>query len=324
MVGLEVESISRLGPDLAGVRVGRVEKVEPHPNADLSVCQINVGDQVLNIVCGAPNVRVGIKVPVALEGAVLPNGMDIKAVELRGVMSYGMACSEKELGIGDDDSGLLELPDDVEIGIELTEALGLDDQILDVSIYANRPDCMSMLGIAREIAALAGEKLHYPQITVKESDLKIEDLTSVAVEDPDKCPRYSVRIIRNVTLQPSPLWMQQRLLAAGMRPINNIVDITNFVMLETGQPLHAFDYDRLSENRIVVRTPKSNEIKFVTLDGVERELDREILMICDAEAPVCVGGVMGGQNSEVTEDTKLFCWNQLTLQLPVFAVLPGV
>lgn len=304
MVGLEVESISRLGPDLAGVRVGRVEKVEPHPNADLSVCQINVGDQVLNIVCGAPNVRVGIKVPVALEGAVLPNGIEIKAVELRGVMSYGMACSEKELGIGDDDSGLLELPDDVEIGIELTEALGLDDQILDVSIYANRPDCMSMLGIAREIAALAGEKLHYPQITVKESDLKIEDLTSVAVEDPDKCPRYSVRIIRNVTLQPSPLWMQQRLLAAGMRPINNIVDITNFVMLETGQPLHAFDYDRLSENRIVVRTPKSNEIKFVTLDGVERELDREMLMICDAEAPVCVGGVMGGQNSEVTEDTK--------------------
>ncbi|HHT36936.1 MAG: phenylalanine--tRNA ligase subunit beta [Candidatus Wallacebacter cryptica] len=304
MAGIEVESIERLAPELPNVRVGLIEKVEPHPNADLKVCAINVGDQVLNIVCGAPNARVGIKVPVALEGAVLPNGMEIKVAELRGVMSYGMACSEKELGLGDDHSGLLELPEDVEVGLDLTEALGLDDQILDVSIYANRPDCMSMLGIAREVAALAGQELRYPEIKLNESDLRIEELTSVTVEDPEKCPRYTVRVIKNVTLKPSPLWMQQRLIAAGMRPINNVVDITNFVMLETGQPLHAFDYDRLSENRIVVRTPKCSETVFVTLDGVERELTDEMLMICDADSPVCVGGVMGGENSEVTEETK--------------------
>lgn len=304
MAGIEVESIERLAPELSQVYVGKIVKVEPHPQAELSVCQIDVGNQVLTVVCGAPNVRVGIKVPVALPGAVLPNGMQIKEAKLHGVVSQGMACSELELGIGDDHTGIMELPDDVQVGQGLAEALGLDDHILDVSVYANRPDLMSMLGMAREVAALAGTQLRYPEMDVIETGPPAAELTSVTVEDPDKCPRYCARVITGVTMKASPLWMQQRLRAAGMRPINVVVDITNFVMLETGQPLHAFDYDRLSENRIVVRTPKDNETTFLTLDGVERDLTKDMLMICDAEKPVCIGGVMGGANSEVTDQTK--------------------
>jgi len=304
MAGIEVESIERLAPELSHVYIGEIVKVEPHPSAELSVCQIDVGNQVLTIVCGAPNARVGIKVPVALAGAVLPSGMQIKEATLHGVVSYGMACSEEELGLGDDHTGIMELPDDVQVGQDLVTALGLDDQILDVSVYANRPDLMSMLGIAREVATLAGTKLQYPDLELIEVEQAIEDLTSITVEDTDKCPRYCARIITNVTMKASPLWMQQRLRAAGMRPINVVVDITNFVMLETGQPLHAFDYEQLIENRIVVRTPSASEVKFVTLDGIERELTKDMLMICDAHKPVCIGGVMGGANSEVTDQTK--------------------
>lgn len=304
MVGLEVESVEDLAPEITEVYVGEILEIEPHPNAKLNICQISVGDKVLNIVCGAPNVRVGMKVPVAVEGAVLPNGTEIKATDLRGVMSYGMACSEVELGLGEDDSGLLELPDEVTVGTDLITALSLDDQVIDVSIYANRPDCMSVIGIAREVAALAGTKLKYPTVNVVESERQITDLTSVEVIDTKKCPRYSVRVIENITITDSPLWMQQKLRTAGMRPINNVVDITNFVMLETGQPLHAFDFDKLTENRIVVRTPKTEEKTFVTLDGVERDLTAEMTLICDEKEPVCIAGVMGGENSEVTSETK--------------------
>jgi phenylalanyl-tRNA synthetase beta chain len=304
MAGIEVGSIDSLAPDLPNVYVGEIVRVEPHPQADLSVCQIDLKSQMLTIVCGAPNARVGLKVPVALVGAVLPNGMQIKEVELQGVVSSGMACSEQELGLGDDHSGVMELPADVQVGQDLVTALGFDDQILDISVYANRPDLMSMLGIAREVAALAGTKLAYPDTEVPETDQAIEDLTSVTVEDSDKCPRYCARVISDVAMKASPLWMQQRLRAVGMRPINIVVDITNFVMLETGQPLHAFDYDQLGENRIVVRTPAENETHFVTLDGIERELSEDMLMICDAEKPVCIGGVMGGENTEVTDRTK--------------------
>lgn len=303
MVGIEVEGIESLAPDISKVYVGKIIQAEPHPQANLKVCQIDIGSEVLTIVCGAPNARVGIKVPVAVVGAILPGGVEIKPVSIRGVMSYGMACSERELGLGDDHSGVMELPEDTPLGVELVTAMGLDDQILDVSIYANRPDCMSMLGIAREVAALAQTKINYPQIEIKENAEQIHDYTSVQIEAPDKCPRYSVRIIRGVQIKESPLWMQQRLRAAGMRPINNIVDITNYVMLETGQPLHAFDYDKLTEHRIVVREPRPEEKTFVTLDGIERRLDTDMLMICDAAGPVCIGGVMGGENSEVTETT---------------------
>lgn len=303
MAGLEVEGVENLAPDLDKVYVGEVLSVEAHPNGNLKVCQISIGEKILQIVCGAPNVAVGQKVPVAVEGCKLPDGMEIKATELRGVMSYGMACSEKELGLGDDHSGLMVLPDEVEPGQDLVTALGLDDQVLDVSVYANRPDCMSVLGIAREVAALAGTELRYPEINLEESDRQVTELTSVEVQVPEKCPRYSVRIIENVKIGPSPLWMQQKLHAAGMRPINNVVDITNFVMLETGQPLHAFDYDKLAENRIVVRTPEQ-ETSFVTLDGQERQLNDDVLLICDAKEPVCIGGVMGGENSEVTDNTR--------------------
>lgn len=304
MVGIEVESIEKLAPDLNQVYVGEIKETKPHPNANLQVCAIDIGKEVLTIVCGAPNARPGIKVPVAVVGSVLPNGMKIEAADLRGVQSFGMACSEKELGIGDDDQGLLELHQDCVVGETLVKALGLDDLILDVSIYANRPDCMSMVGIAREIAALVQTKLRYPEFELVESGPDIRELTSIEVEDAEKCPRYSARIIRNVTIKDSPLWMQRRLLAAGMRPINNIVDITNFVMLETGQPLHAFDYDSLAEKRIVVRTPTEAEQTFITLDEIERPLTSDMLMICDANEPVCIGGVMGGVNSGVTEKTK--------------------
>lgn len=304
MAGIEVESIECLGPELSHVYVGQIVEVEPHPSADLSVCRIDVGSQVLTVVCGAPNARAGIKVPVALPGAVLPNGMSIKEADLHGVISYGMACSEQELGLGDDHSGVMELPDDAQVGQDLAAALGLDDQVLDVSVYANRPDLMSMLGIAREVAVLSGTTLKYPSLEVPEDGPSAAELTSVTVEDTDKCPRYCARVISGVAMKASPLWMQQRLRAAGMRPINIVVDITNFVMLETGQPLHAFDYDQLTENRIVVRTPAAGEKKFVTLDGVERELTEDMLMICDAEKPVCIGGVMGGANSEVTDQTR--------------------
>ena len=230
--------------------------------------------------------------------------MSIKEADLHGVISDGMACSEQELGLGDDHSGVMELPDDAQVGQDLAAALGLDDQVLDVSVYANRPDLMSMLGIAREVAVLSGTTLKYPSLEVPEDGPSAAELTSVTVEDTDKCPRYCARVISGVAMKASPLWMQQRLRAAGMRPINIVVDITNYVMLETGQPLHAFDYDQLTENRIVVRTPAAGEKKFVTLDGVERELTEDMLMICDAEKPVCIGGVMGGANSEITDQTR--------------------
>ncbi len=304
MAGLEVEGISSLAPKISGVYVGQIMEVEPHPQAELVVCQISIGERQLQIVCGAPNAKVNLKVPVAIPGAVLADGTKIATTNLRGVMSYGMACSEAELGLSEDNSGLMELPNETQVGQDLVEALGLDDQILDVSIYANRPDCMSLIGIAREVAVLANTSVKHPKIDFIELETKIEDLTSVQVDDEEKCPRYCGRVLLDVKVGPSPLWLQQRLRASGMRPINNIVDITNFVMLEMGQPLHAFDYDKLAGNRIVVRTPKAEEEKFITLDGVERDLTLDMLLICDADVPVCIGGVMGGLNSEVTSETR--------------------
>ncbi len=303
MSGLEVEGLQPLTDhDLSGVYVGFVQSVKPHPNADnLSVCSVRVGEQGSHsIVCGAPNVAAGQKVPVALPGACLPGGLEISAVEIRGVASQGMICSEVELGLGEDNAGIWVLPAGLEEGTPLVTALDLDDVILDVSIYANRPDCMSMLGIAREVAALTGGAVRLPSVEYDELAEHLSERTSIKVEDPVLCPRYTATLLDNIKIGPSPIWMQLRLRAAGMRPINNVVDVTNYVMLETGQPLHAFDYDRLHENRLIIRTAKSNEA-IVTLDGEKRKLTEDMLLICDARQPKCIAGIMGGLDSEVTE-----------------------
>lgn len=317
MAGLEVEGLQPLAGDLSRFYVGYVESCEKHPRADkLQICIVDVGEQgKFKIVCGAPNVAAGQKVPVALEGAKLPNGMEIVHTEIRGEPSKGMICSQQELGISDDHEGIWVLPEDLIPGSPLAESIGLDDVILDVSVYANRPDCMSVLGIAREVAALTGGHVQMPAIDYVEKEQAITERTSITVENEELCPRYTASLLDGITLQPSPLWMQLRLRAAGMRPINNVVDITNYVMLETGQPLHAFDFDQLKENRIVVRTAREGE-KMVSLDGVTRELTPAMLMICDAHDPKCIGGVMGGLDSEVTERT-----NTILLETANFAAL---
>ncbi|NLJ80264.1 MAG: phenylalanine--tRNA ligase subunit beta [Firmicutes bacterium] len=305
MAGLEVESVQKFAPELPRVYVGQVQKMKSHPEGDnLSVCTVTLGDsEKRTIICGAPNVAPGQKVAVALPGASLPNGLEIKEAEIRGIVSEGMLCSLAELGLGDDHEGILVLPETAAAGTTLTESLGLDDSILDISIYANRPDCMSMIGIAREVAALTGGEIRLPSTKYTELDSKTGDLTSVVVEDAGKCPRYTAALIRKIQVVPSPLWMQLRLRAAGMRPINSVVDITNYVMLETGQPLHAFDFHKLEEGRIVVRLAKPGE-SIVTLDGERRRLSSEMLVICDALDPKCIGGIMGGLDSEVTEETS--------------------
>ena len=317
MAGLEVEGITPLAPDLSGVYIGYVQKTEQHPDADsLKLCSVDVGVQgSFTIVCGAPNVAVGQKVAVALEGAKLPGGLEIKPTKIRGVISNGMICSQAELGVGEDHDGIWVLPSDLVQGSPLAKTIGLDDVILDVSVYANRPDCMSMIGIAREVAALTGGELNMPAIDYVELPTAITERTSIVVEDQERCPRYTAALLEGVILGESPLWMQLRLQAAGMRAINNVVDITNYVMLETGQPLHAFDFEDLAEGRLVIRTAKENE-QITTLDGVQRKLNTEMLVICDAREPKCIAGVMGGQDSEVTEKTAT-----ILLEAAVFSAL---
>lgn len=303
MAGLEVEGITPLAPDLEGVYVGLVQEVKDHPSAEnLKVCSVDVGSRgSFSIICGAPNVAAGQKVPVALAGAVLP-GLTIQPTEIRGVLSEGMICSQAELGISDDHAGIWVLPEDVPLGQSLVAAVGLDDVVLDVSVYANRPDCMSVIGIAREIAALTGGALRLPPLDYEELAVPVTERTSVTVEDQERCPRYTAALLEGVRIGESPLWMQLRLWAAGMRPINNVVDITNYVMLETGQPLHAFDFAKLAEGRIVVRTARPGE-EMVTLDGERRQLTPDMLVICDASDPKCIAGIMGGEESEVTRET---------------------
>ena len=305
MLGIEVESIKRLGAGLEGVVVGKIVSVTPHPNADkLILCQVDIGDEKsLQIVCGAPNVYQGMLAPVATIGTELPTGIKIKRAKLRGEESHGMLCSEKELAISDEASGLMELPSNLSVGMPLTEALGLNDVILELEITPNRSDCLSMLGVAREIRAETGNTIKYPQVTPIESETDIREVTSVTIEDPDLCPRYAARVIQNVQVAESPTWVKQRLESVGVAAINNIVDITNLVLMEYGQPLHAFDYHRLGENRIVVRRAKENET-ITTLDEMERKLNPNMLVIADAEKPVALAGVMGGYDSEITETTK--------------------
>ncbi len=304
MAGLEVESVEPLYPHLESVIVARIEKIESHPNADkLKVCQVNDGKEILPVVCGAPNIYEGQKVAFAQIGTEFPDGMKVKEVKIRGQVSKGMICSEKELGIGDDHSGILEIRGDFEPGTSLAEALEIDDTILEVAITPNRGDCLSYLGIAREVAALTGKRVKYPVIKLQETGPPIEKLTSVTLLDAARCPRYSARVIEGVEIKPSPAWLQKRLEAVGLRSINNIVDVTNYVLMEYGQPLHAFDFDLLYERRIVVRTAMDNE-RFVTLDGTEHVLDSDMLLICDGEKGVALAGIMGGENSEIQPTTK--------------------
>ena len=304
MLGIEVESIKQPGTELEGVVVGSVSSIKPHPNADkLVLCQVDIGEtEELQIVCGAPNVREGMHAPVATIGATLPIGLTIKRAKLRGETSQGMLCSEKELALSEDAAGLMELSTDIPVGTPLSTALGLDDTVFELEITPNRPDCLSLIGVAREIRAETGNPLKLPQVDFNEDETDVRAVTSVTIEAPDLCPRYAARVIRGVKIGQSPAWLQQRLESVGIGVINNIVDITNFVLMEYGQPLHAFDYHKLSENRIVVRRAIAGE-KLTTLDEIERELTADMLVIADAEKPVALAGVMGGYDSEITEAT---------------------
>ena len=304
MAGLEAESVEDIAGRLSGLVVGRVLERQPHPNAErLSVCRVDVGgSEAARIVCGAPNVAAGQKVPVVLPGRALPDGTRIGRAELRGVVSEGMICSEAELGLGEDDKGILVLPEDCRVGSPLAEAAGLDDIVLDFEVTPNRPDCLSVAGIAREVAALTGARLRLPVPELRETGEPAAPETRVEIDDPEGCPRYVARVLRQVAVGPSPRWLQDRLRAVGQRPVNNIVDVTNFVMLELGQPLHAFDLGGLREGRIVVRRARPGE-RLRTLDGTDHELDHEALVIADASRPVALAGLMGGAESEVSEAT---------------------
>ena len=304
MLGVEVESIKQLGAELEGIVVGSVTSIRPHPNADkLVLCQVDIGEtDELQIVCGAPNVREGMLAPVATIGATLPAGFTIKRAKLRGETSHGMLCSEKELGLSDDAAGLMELPTNIPFGTPLSEALRLDDIVFELEITPNRPDCLSLIGVAREIRAETGNPLKLPQVNFKEGETDIRELTSVTIDAPELCPRYAARVIQGVKVAESPAWLQQRLESVGVGTINNIVDVTNFVLMEYGQPLHAFDYHKLAENRIVVRRATEGE-QLTTLDEVERDLTSDMLVIADAEKAVALAGIMGGYDSEITETT---------------------
>ena len=304
MAGLEVEAVEERYAYLDTVLVGRISAVEPHPNADrLHLCTVVADTDSYDVVCGAPNARVGLLAPFALPGTELPNGTRVAEGKIRGQRSQGMLCSEMELGLGADASKLMELDTSLNAGTPLNTALGLSDTVFEIGLTPNRPDCLSILGIAREVAGFTGTKIRRPAIALPETEDDINAHTSVIIEAPDHCPRYAARLVDNLSVKPSPYWLQDRLMSVGLRPINNLVDVSNFVMMETGQPLHTFDFDHLAENRIVVRTAHQDET-FVTLDGKQRRLENDMLMICDGKQSVGVAGVMGGLNSEIQDTTR--------------------
>ena len=319
MAGLEVDTIEDRFGYLQAVKVAQVASVRPHPDADkLKCCTVSTGENQVEVVCGAPNVAEGQRVPLASPGTVLPDGREIKSATIRGVASAGMICSQAELELSTDHSGIWVLPDDLPLGVSVAEALKLSDHILDIDLTPNRPDCLSLIGVAREIAAFSHQPLSLPEVSTADDGQAIASKTSVTIDAPDLCPRYAARLIEDVSVGPSPDWLQDRLRSVGQRPINNIVDITNFVMLEMGQPLHAFDFDNLAGQRIVVRRANPGEV-FITLDNKERQLDGDMLMICDAEKPVAIGGVMGGLNSEVEPTTRQVllesaCFNPVSIR----------
>ncbi len=310
MAGIEVDHISYPGQEIKGVVVGAIEKITPHPEADkLIVCQVRLGQETIQIITGATNVKEGQRVPVAPVGAVLPGGIKMKKAKLRGMDSFGMLCSADELNLdaalvsSESKDGIMILNPESPIGEDIVLLLNLDDVIFELDLTPNRSDCLSVINIAREIGTILKKPVHLPEINFSEGNESIKDLASVEVLDPDLCNRYAARLVKNVKIKPSPVWMQHYLRSAGIRPINNVVDISNYVMLETGQPLHTFDYDTLSGHKIIVRRARKGE-KMFTLDGQERTFGTETLLICDEEKPVAVAGVMGGLDTEVTENTR--------------------
>ena len=303
MAGLEFEGVEDLGARYEGVVIGRVNTCYPHENADrLTVCQVDVGTGVNTIVCGAPNVAAGQTVAVALPGTTLPGGLQIKKAKIRGVASEGMLCAEDELGLGDHHDGIVVLDEDLPVGTSFAAATGLGDVVIDFEVTPNRPDCLSLLGIAREVHALTGNPLRFPNVQVPESGAATAEDVRIDIEAPDDCPRYVGRVVRGVEVGPSPQWLQRRLQAVGQRPINNIVDITNYVLLELGHPLHAFDLHALDQRRIIVRRARAGET-LETLDGTQCQLDEEMLVIADGTRPQALAGVMGGAHSQVSEAT---------------------
>ena len=302
--GLEVENLSQWVPGFSRVVVARLGSFRPHPQSNhLSICTVNDGQRDYSVICGAPNLKVGERVALAVEGATLPDGSKIARTSFQGFLSEGMLCSEKELGIGDDSAGIMVLDADLPLGTPLERALPfLEDWIFDLTITPNRADCLCMIGVAREVAALAGQSLRYPTEKKLEESEDAAEQTSVIIERSDLCPRYVAKLIFGVKISPAPFWMRRRLQAVGVRSINNIVDVTNYVMLELGQPLHAFDFERLEGRGIVVRTANPGEF-FTTLDGIVRPMPEETLMICDRKKPVALAGIMGGLNSEVEPET---------------------
>ena len=319
LTGTKVEGFTELDADLDKIVIGQIDKIEKHPDADkLIICQVNIGTESVQIVTGAPNVKEGDKVPVVLDGGrvagghdgkMTPGGIKIKKGKLRGVESCGMMCSIEELGSTREmypeapEYGIYIFPEDAVVGESAIKALGLDDVVFEYEITSNRVDCYGVLGIAREAAATFQKKFCPPVVEVKENDEKASDYVKVTVEDPELCPRYCARVVKNVKIGPSPKWMQRCLASNGIRPINNLVDITNYVMEEFGQPMHAYDLDTIANREIIVRRAGKDE-KFVTLDGQERTMDENVLMICDGEKAVGIAGIMGGENSMITDDVK--------------------
>jgi phenylalanyl-tRNA synthetase beta chain len=308
--GVVVDTIHYLNKGVKNVVVGQVLDAQKHPDAEkLSLCQVTDGTNNYQVVCGAPNVRTGQKIPFALVGAHLPGGIKIKKAKLRGTESQGMICSAKELGMDEENltpeekEGILVLESNAPLGADAVEYLNLDDCILEFDLTPNRSDCLSVINIAREIAAILGKEVKLPEVNFTEIAKKTEDLVEIEIKNPDLCRRYVAKMVEDVEIKPSPQWLQHKLRCAGMRPINNVVDITNFVMMEYGQPLHAFDYNYLAQGKIIVRTAQPGE-KIITLDENERNLTEEMLLITDPEKAVGIAGVMGGLNSEITNNTK--------------------
>ena len=318
--GTKVEGFEKMDADLDRIVVGQIDKIEKHPDADkLIICQVNIGTETIQIVTGAPNVKEGDKVPVVLDGGRVAGGHEpgqrvaggikIKKGKLRGVPSNGMMCSIEELGSNRDmypeapEYGIYIFQKDVEVGSSAISALGLDDVVFEYEITSNRVDCYSVIGIAREAAATFRKEFHPPVVTPTGNDEDVNDYVKVTVKDQELCPRYTARVVKNIKIGPSPEWMQRRLASVGIRPINNLVDITNYVMEEYGQPMHAYDLDTIAGREIVVRRAEDGE-KFVTLDGQEREMDSSVLMICDGEKSIGVAGIMGGENSMITDNVK--------------------
>ena len=302
-LGLEVRKIEAFGR-LEKVIVGKILAIEPHPKANLvNVVRVDIGGRILSVISGASNIKEGLMVPVALEGARLPGGIRVRKIKVRGVESAGMLCSEEELGLGKDLSGIMILPPGSPLGGNLSQALELEDVILDLEITPNRGDCLSVIGISREIAALSSSQIRCPPSSLKKGKMGSPHLMRIQIQDLELCPYYSARLIRNVRVGPSPLWLWRYILISGGKPVNNVVDITNYVLWEMGQPLHAFDYSTLKDREIIVRRAKKEEI-LITLDGVKRELSEDMLVIADSTSAVALAGIIGGENTQVQSYTQ--------------------